>query len=171
MINVASRAERWKKCPVYLPWLGNVSTKFQKQITTAIQRCYFAVEAHVVFTTRPLLSATNFRNRMYYLPITTIMLFNNLCATAIVGTEDVHLKGCIKQHVFRSIRNHYSSQDCSNLSHACTKAALLKLSPMTLLLDSIFWKTLPVPTSPLLKLRLSNLFNLISVDTRNFFAV
>ena len=57
------------------------------------------------------------------------------------------------------------------------KTALLKSPLMTLLLDSISWKTLPVPantltpnslslpedillfTSPLLKLRLSDLFN------------
>ena len=69
------------------------------------------------------------------------------------------------------------------------KTAVLKSPPMTLLLNSISWKTLPVPantvtpnslslfedvllsTSPLLKLRLSNLFNPISVDTRNFFTV
>ena len=51
---------RPKKCPVYLhlPWLENVSTKFAKQINADIQRCYFAVETGVVFTTRPLLSAT-----------------------------------------------------------------------------------------------------------------
>ena len=48
-----------KKCPVYLdlPWLENVSIKFEKQITTAIQRCYFAVETRVVITTRSLLPA------------------------------------------------------------------------------------------------------------------
>ena len=62
----------------------------------------------------------------------------------------------------------------------------LKLLPMTLLLESIFWKTLPVPSNTvtpnflslvenvplfnfqLLKLLLSNLFNLIYANTRNF---
>ena len=41
------------KCPVYLhvPWLGNVSTRFEKQISSAVKRCYFAVEPRVVFTT------------------------------------------------------------------------------------------------------------------------
>ena len=61
------------------------------------------------------------------------------------------------------------------------KTALLKSPPMTLLLDTIFWKTIPMPnhtvtpnslslledvllsTSPLLKIRLSNLFNPISI--------
>ena len=42
---------------IFYGW-KNLSTKFEKQITTAIQRCYFAVETRVVFTTRPLLPAT-----------------------------------------------------------------------------------------------------------------
>ena len=49
-----------KKCPIYLhiPWIGNVSMKFQKQITSAVKRCFFSVEPRVVFTTRQLLPAT-----------------------------------------------------------------------------------------------------------------
>ena len=49
-----------KKCRVYLHLLRleTVSTIFEKQITTAIQRCYLAVETRVVVTTRPLFSAT-----------------------------------------------------------------------------------------------------------------
>ena len=48
-----------KRRPVYLhlSWLGNDSIKFEKQIIIAIQRCYFAVETRVVFTTRSLLPA------------------------------------------------------------------------------------------------------------------
>ena len=48
-----------KKWPndLHLQWLENVSTKFEKQITTAIQCCYFAVQTLVVFMTR-LLPAT-----------------------------------------------------------------------------------------------------------------
>ena len=35
-----------KKCSVYLhlPWLGNVSMRYEMQIKTAVKRCYFAVE-------------------------------------------------------------------------------------------------------------------------------
>ena len=34
-----------KKCPVYLhiPWIGNVSMKFEKQITSAVKRCFFSM--------------------------------------------------------------------------------------------------------------------------------
>ena len=48
-----------EKCPVYLhiPWIGNVSMKFEKQITFAVKRCFFSVELRVIFTTRQLLPA------------------------------------------------------------------------------------------------------------------
>ena len=46
-----------KKCPVYLhlPWLGNVSMRYETQIKTAVKRCYFAVEPCIVYTIRQLL--------------------------------------------------------------------------------------------------------------------
>ena len=45
-----------KKSPVYphLPWLGKVSMRYKMQIETAIKHCYFAVEPHIVYTTRQL---------------------------------------------------------------------------------------------------------------------
>jgi len=48
------------QCPVYLhiPWIGNISMKFEKQITSAVKRCFFSVEPHAVSTTRQLLPAT-----------------------------------------------------------------------------------------------------------------
>ena len=48
-----------KKCPVnlHLPWVGNVSMKYKMQIKTAAERCYFAVEPRIVYTTRQLLPA------------------------------------------------------------------------------------------------------------------
>jgi len=57
-----------KKCPVYVhvPWIGNVLTRFEKQITSAVKRCFFSVEPRVVFTTRQLLPATK---KTCYLPI------------------------------------------------------------------------------------------------------
>ena len=43
-----------KKCPLYLhlPWLGNVSMRYEMQIKTAVKRCYFAVEPHIVYNSR-----------------------------------------------------------------------------------------------------------------------
>ena len=49
-----------EKCPVYLDitWIGNVSMKFEKHITSAVKRCFFSVEPRVIFNTRQLLPAT-----------------------------------------------------------------------------------------------------------------
>ena len=50
-----------EKCPVYLrlPRLGSVSTRFEKQVKSAVKQCFSAVEPRVVYSTNELLSATN----------------------------------------------------------------------------------------------------------------
>ena len=106
---------------LYLPWLRNVSTKFEKQITTAIQRCYFAVETLVVFTTRPLLPTTKKDILPAHHHNNVIYQFVCDCNSQYVGRTSQRLQEHIKQHVPRSIRNHHSSQDRSNLSCACKK--------------------------------------------------
>ena len=112
-----------KKCPVYLhfPWLETILTKFEKQITTAIQHCYFIVETRVVFTTRPLLPETkkNLLPARHYNNV--IYQFVCHCDSRYVGLTFQRLHERIKQHVSRSIRNHDSSQDRSNLFRACKK--------------------------------------------------
>ena len=47
-----------KKCPVYLhlTWLGSPSVGLENKIKARVKKCFFAVE-HVIFTSRPLLSA------------------------------------------------------------------------------------------------------------------
>ena len=46
-----------EKCPVYLklPWIGNVSSKFENQISKAITSCHYAVKPPVVYNTRVML--------------------------------------------------------------------------------------------------------------------
>ena len=46
-----------EKCPVYLklPWIGNVSSKFENQINKAITSCFYAVKPRVVYSTRAML--------------------------------------------------------------------------------------------------------------------
>ena len=53
------------------------------------------------------------------------------CDSGCVGRTSQRLQERIKQHVPRSIRNHYSSQGRSNLSCACKKRALLKSTQAT----------------------------------------
>ena len=50
-----------EKCPVYLrlPWLGSVSTRFEKQVKSDVKQCFSAVEPRVVYSTNELLPATN----------------------------------------------------------------------------------------------------------------
>ena len=50
-----------EKCPVYLrlPCLGSVSTRFEKQVKSAVKQCFSAVEPRVVYSTKELLPATN----------------------------------------------------------------------------------------------------------------
>ena len=46
-----------EECPVYLklPWIGNVSSKFENQINKAITSCYYVVKSRVVYNTRVML--------------------------------------------------------------------------------------------------------------------
>ena len=46
-----------EKCPVYLklPWIGNVSSKFENQINKASTSCIYAVKPRVVYSTRVML--------------------------------------------------------------------------------------------------------------------
>ena len=46
-----------EKCPVYLklPWIGNILSKFENQISKAITSFYYAVKPRVVYNTRVML--------------------------------------------------------------------------------------------------------------------
>ena len=118
-----------KKCEVHLhlSWLGNVSTRFEKQIPTAIQRCYFTVETRVVFTIKSLLSATKKDVLSAHCHNNVIYQFVCHCDSRYVRRTSQRLQKRIKQHVPRSIRNHHYSQDCSNLSRACKKNSTFQI--------------------------------------------
>ena len=82
-----------KTCPVciHLPRLSNISKRYEMQIKAAVKRCYFAVEPRI--STPP----DNFclqPKRMYYPLHIKATLLINFCATVIVGTWVVLLKGC-----------------------------------------------------------------------------
>ena len=141
------------------------------------------------FSTKPLLPATKKEALPAHHHNNVIYQFMCNCAGQYVGHTSQRLQECIKQHISRSIRNYHSSQDCSNLSHACKTNStsqviahysaigqhLLKkpfcASQYTDTKFSIFVEDVLLSTSLLLKLLLSNFFNLIYVDTRNFYMV
>ena len=89
------------KCPVYLhvPWLGNVSTKFEKQISSAVKRCYFAVELRVVFTTWQLLPSTKNDALPSHHCSNLVYLFVCHGDSRYVGRTSQRLQKRIKQHI------------------------------------------------------------------------
>jgi len=96
-----------KKCPVYLhiPWIGNVSMKFEKLITSAVKRCFFSVEPRVVFTTRQLLPATKKDVLPSHHQNSVIYQFVCHCNSRYVGRTSQRLEERIKQHIPKSITN------------------------------------------------------------------
>ena len=110
-----------KKCPVYLrwPWLGNVSTRYEMQIKTAVKRCYFAVEPCIVYATRQLLPAA----KKCVLPVlhqgNIVYQFPCHCDSRHVGRTSQRLQQRIKQHVPKTILQKYISQDRSTLARSC----------------------------------------------------
>ena len=93
--------------------------KFEKQITSAIQCCYFAIKTRVVFTTSPFLSAIKKDVLPAYHHNNVIYQFVCHSDSRYVRRTFRRLQERIKQQVPRSIKNHHSSQDRSNLSRAC----------------------------------------------------
>ena len=65
-----------EKCPVYLklPWIGNVSSKFEIQINKAITSCFYAVKPRVVYSTRVMLPSAK---KIALLPLKKVVLFMN----------------------------------------------------------------------------------------------
>ena len=94
-----------EKCPIYLhiPWIGNVSIKFEKQITSAVKRSFFSVEPRVIFTTRQLLPATKKNVLPSHHHSNVIYQFVCHCDSRYVGRTSQRLEERIKQHVPRSI--------------------------------------------------------------------
>ena len=109
-----------KKCPVYLHilWIGNVSMKFEKQITSAVKRCFFSIEPRVIFNTRQLLPAIKKDVLPSHHHSNVIYQFSCHCNSRYVGRMSQWLER-IKQHVPRSIINLCTSANCQSLSHSC----------------------------------------------------
>ena len=96
-----------EKCPVYLrlPWLGSVSTQFEKQVKSAVKLCFSAVEPRVVYSTNGLLSATN-KDVLPALQKSNVLYrFSCHCDSRYVGHTSQRLQDRIKQHVPKSIRS------------------------------------------------------------------
>ena len=110
-----------KKCPVYLhlPWLGNVSMRYEMQIKTAVKCCYFAVEPCIVYTTRQLLPAAKKDVLPAFHQSNIVYQFLCHCDSLYVGCISQRLQHRIKQHMPKTIFQEHISQDRSTLARSC----------------------------------------------------
>ena len=94
-----------EKCPVYLhiPWIRNVSMKFEKQILSAVKCCFFSVEPRLILNTRQLLPAIKKDVLPSHHHNNVIYQFVCHCGGRYVGRTSQRLEERIKQHVPRSI--------------------------------------------------------------------
>ena len=99
-----------KKCPVYLhlPWLGNVSMRYEMQIKTAVKRCYFAVEPCIVYTTRQLLPVAKTDVLPTFHQSNIVYQFLCHCDSRYVGHTSQRLQQRIRQHVSKTILQEYT---------------------------------------------------------------
>ena len=136
------------KCLVYLrfPWLCSVSTRFEKQVKSAVKQCFSAVEPRVVYYTNGLLSATNKDVLPALRKNNVIYQFSCRCGSRYVGHTFQRLQDRIKQHVPKSIRSCSSSRNAyfllvgANLLPGLIPSLSFLIRP----LDFIFYKILPV---------------------------
>ena len=100
-----------EKCPVFLhlPWLGLVSNRFEKQVTSSVKLCYLTVEPHVVYKTNQLLPVANKDVLTALQNSNVIYQFSCLCDSRFVGRTSQKLQDRIKQHVPKSNRYGTSS--------------------------------------------------------------
>ena len=110
-----------KKCPVYLhlPGLGNVSMRYERQIKTAVNRCYFAVEPRIVYIVRQLLPAA----QKNLLPAShqSNIVYQFLCHSdsRYVSRTSQRLQQKIKYHVPKIILQGLTSKDRSTFARSC----------------------------------------------------
>ena len=94
-----------EKCPIYLhlPWLSSVSTRFEKQVKSAVKHCFSAVGRRVVYSTNELLSATKKDVLPALQKRNVVYQFSCQCESRYAGRTSQRLQGRFKQHVSHSI--------------------------------------------------------------------
>ena len=114
-----------EQCPVYLklPWIGNISTKFENQCKTAVSSCFGAVKLRVAFSTRKMLPMV--RKDVVPTKQQSMVVYQYVCRCdcQYVGCTSQRLQDRIKQHIPKAIRNQaQTSCDLSQSNHTCSLA-------------------------------------------------
>ena len=100
-----------KKCLVYLhlPWLSNLSMRYEMQIKTAVKRCYFVVEPCIVYTIRQLLPAAQKDVLSAFHQSNIVFQFLCHCDSRYMGRTSQRLQQRIRQHVPKTILQEHIS--------------------------------------------------------------
>ena len=96
-----------KLCPVYatLPWIGEKSIQFQRQLEKSIKSCFGPASLRIHFSTTPL-TKFNLKDPLpAFLQSKVIYEFKCPCEQRYVGRTEQRLHDRIKQHVPFAIRS------------------------------------------------------------------
>ena len=107
----AEKALGPEKCPVNLklPWIGNVSSKFENQINKAITSCFYAVKPHVVYKARVMLPSAKNDSTPTTQNCFVVYELSCRCEARYIGRTTQWLADRIKEHVPTSIRKKSST--------------------------------------------------------------
>ena len=94
-------------------------SKFEKQITSAVKRCFFSVKPRVIFNTGQLFPAIKKDVLPSHHHSNVIYQFVCHCDSRYVGRTSQRLEERIKQHIPKSIANPPASPNCQSLSRSC----------------------------------------------------
>ena len=96
-----------QKYPVCLklPWIGNISLKFEKQVKPNVQNCFSAVEPRVIFQTRKSLPSIHKDAVLTTQQSLVVYQYVCRCDCRNVGRTSLKLQERITQRIPKSIRN------------------------------------------------------------------
>ena len=137
-----------EKCPVYLklPWIGNISTKFENQCKTAASSCFGAVNLRAVLSTRKMLPTV--RKDVVPTKQQRMIVYQYVCRCdcRYVGRTSQKLQDRIKQGIPKVIRNQAQpNRDLFQSNHTSTSAIRQHLlnnknAPLTMMTTNfLFW--------------------------------
>ena len=113
-----------RKCPVYLhlSWLGTPLVDLENKIKASVEKCFFAVEQRVNFTSHPLLPAI--KKDMLPASLLSNVVCNFSCDrdSRYVGRTSQQLKDRIRQHVPKFVKTGQISNP-SNISTCSGKSS------------------------------------------------
>ena len=100
-----------EKCPVYLklPWIGNVSSRFENQINKAITSCFYAVKPRAAYNTRVMLPSAKKDSIPTIQKSCVVYEFSCRCEARYIGHTTQRLADRLKQYVSTSIRTKNNS--------------------------------------------------------------